>query len=859
MKKMTPEIYEEKRNELIVLLEGILKKATKIPDESRKELQDTVGKLKRNSFEITLVGEFQGGKSTLFDTILEGREISPRGQGIKTSACKISAQSVPEEAKEYVNLRWKTDDELMLTMLDIVKANLIDDAEAYALFEQKKDDGSTRLPSLSNKKIRHLAKKALEKEWEIYNRNPAYYDPDDSGRLDLLQISTLILNFYDSKELIELRKKTHISPEELKSLVVFPKDWLTRWEKGKESTRWDFNEIRFVFLGDADVYIHSDNLERLGCVVTDCPGLFAGPWDTMVAENAMIRADAILFLMRGDRAISDSELRALGHIKKTNQEHKLFLAINARRSKNDVESLLRPADFAMIKQRGFTVDSEQALDVYNGLLGFNSRCTQPPSDIEEKDREEWLRNWRNSTGRAIATYYNYDLLDDTDRIKVQALMENKEELYRGSGVLELLSKIETSVVLRKFESILVKGGTEKAGASLNALNGELKAKENAASKSLEEAESEVGVAREKLKKFQMFVNDEVDKVLEDATSADLLAQDFVNEVYVKNIREMSDSISCKLKYRFNKSMKLLGIVWDLMKAKVKSWTEHCSSAKEDAERRAKSILTEPVVEAVEEVATPAASGWLANIRDNGNKLFETAYGRALKSVGDRVRGEWDKMFEGEISILSGLALDFDISLSPIGRTVNKLYSEDGVNVQKEAASVLVKKISTLIGAIVVALVTTILVAFIMVNIGLGGLPAILVIISGVMSGASFYDFVNEKIVNNLEVRLRPEISQKLTELFSEQQEKIKSEAKKEIISGIVKELKEKLRNSLRVQANKFEARVKETLSLKKKTLEEQQRVAAEAKEVREKQIEPARKEIADFNNSLVPYFTLGED
>ena len=853
MKKMTPEIYEEKRNELIALLEGILKKATKIPDESRKELQDTVGKLKRNSFEITLVGEFQGGKSTLFDTILEGREISPRGQGIKTSACKISAQSVPEGAKEYVNLRWKTDDELMLTMLDIVKANLIDDEKAYALFEQKKDDGSTQLPSLSDKKIRLLAKKALEKEWEIYNKNPSYYDPDDSGRLDLLQISTLILNFYDSKELVELRSKTRVSLAELKSLVVFPKNWLMRWQEGKEKTKWSFDEIRFVFLGDAEVYIHSDNLERLGCVVTDCPGLFAGPWDTMVAENAMIRADAILFLMRGDRAISDSELRALGHIKKTNQEHKLFLAINARKSKNDVEALLRPADFAMIKQRGFTVDSEQALDVYNGLLGFNSRCTQPPSDIEEEDREEWLRNWRNSTGRAIATYYNYDMFEDVDKIK--ALMENKEELYRGSGVLELLSKIEASVVLRKFESILVKGGTEKASASLDALNGELKAKENAASKSLEEAEYEVGVAREKLEKFQKFVNDEVGRVLEDATSADLLAQDFVNEVYVKNIREMSDSISCKLKNRFNKSMKLLGIVWDLMRAKVKSWTEHCSSAQKDAEMRAKSILTEPVVEAVEEVATPAASGWLANIRDNGNKLFETAYGRALKSVGDRVRSEWDRMFEGETSILSGLALDFDISLSPIGHTVNKLYSEDGVNVQKEAASVLVKKISTIIGAVVVALVTTILVAFIMVNIGLGGLPAALVILAGLFTGAAFFEFVNKRIVNNLEIKLRPDISQKLTELFSEQQEKIKSEAKEEIISGIVKELKEKLRNSLRVQAKKFEDRVKEMLSLKKKTLEEQQRVAAEAKKVREEQIEPARKEIADFNNSLAPYFT----
>ena len=68
-KTMTPDVYETKRNDLIVLIENILKSATKLPAKSRKELEETVKKLKRNSFEIVLVGEFQGGKSTLFDTV----------------------------------------------------------------------------------------------------------------------------------------------------------------------------------------------------------------------------------------------------------------------------------------------------------------------------------------------------------------------------------------------------------------------------------------------------------------------------------------------------------------------------------------------------------------------------------------------------------------------------------------------------------------------------------------------------------------------------------------------------------------------------------------------------------------------
>lgn len=842
-KTMTPEIYENKRNQLIVLIENILKTATSLPEKSRNELEDTISKLKRNSFEIVVVGEFQGGKSTLFDTICDGRDLSPRGSGIKTSACKISAQSVPAEEKERVVLRWKNDEELMLTMLDLVKDNLMDDPNAYALFTKKNSTGDLILPSLSDNSIRDLATKALTKEWETYCKRPAAYDPEQTGRLDLLQISWIILNFYNNPELKQLRTKTQISPDELKSLVVFPIDWTIRWAKDKKETKWRFEEVPFVFLGEAEAYIHSRNLERLGCVITDCPGLFAGPWDTMIAHNAMINADAILYLIGGEKQVTDSDLRALAHIRNTDQGHKVFFAINARKGHDDIVKMLRPVDFAMIQQRGFAIDKDEDIDVFNALLAFNSRHT--PED---------RKAWQKETGKAIQTYLQLDMFDDTDKETIASLLENVDELYKNSGAPELLSKIETCVVLKKFESILVKGGTNKAGASLDVIDGDLKVKESIATKDLEKAQKDVADARAQLNDFQHFAQKKVDDTLDDPVSADLLAQDFWQNVYINQASIMADSIATKIHDRFTSSTELLKIVWDLMTAKVKAKIGKAKNAEEDAQRRAANVLHEPVIEAVEQTATPAANGWLANIRDGGNRMFSTAYGRALTMVGNEVRRKWDSMFGADTQLLEGLALDFDVTPSPVTSSIGKQDSHGGVAVQKQAMSVLLKKLATMIGAIAVGVVSTILIAYIVISIGLGGIPAILVVLAGVFCGAAFWEYVNEKILDGMVAKMRPEISEKLNTLFSQKQEEIKEAAKKELVTKIVEELKSQFRDSLKKQKDAFESRVKEMMDLKQKSQAEQERVAKEAKDVREQQIAPARKQIAEFFKALVPYF-----
>ena len=85
-------------------------------------------------------------------------------------------------------------------------------------------------------------------------------------------------------------------------------------------------------------------------------------------------------------------------------------------------------------------------------------------------------------------------------------------------------------------------------------------------------------------------------------------------------------------------------------------------------------------------------------------------------------------------------------------------------------------------------------------------------------------------------------------------EEIKEAAKKELVTKIVEELKSQFRDSLKKQKDAFESRVKEMMDLKQKSQAEQERVAKEAKDVREQQIAPARKQIAEFFKALVPYF-----
>lgn len=842
---MTPDIYERKRNELISLLEKILAEADGLDAKTRNELEETKGKLKRNSFEIALVGEFQGGKSTTFDTICDCREISPRGTGIKTSACKISAQSVPAEEEERAVLRWKNDEELLLTMLDIIKQNLVNDKKALGVFTQKDADGNPVFPPLADPNVRKLAQKAVDAEWTRYQANRAGYDRDQSGLLDLLEISTLILKFYTAPELEKLRAKAQISIDELKKMVAFPKDWDKRWEKGGRDTDWTFADIPFVFLGDVQCYIHCGNLERLGCVITDCPGLFAGPWDTAVAQRAMLQSDAILYLIGGSRQITAADLRALSEIRKTQQEHKLFFAINARTSRTSlIDENIRDTDFARIRQQGFDLASPEDIDIFNALIAFSSKAPVPEG-TNPNTGKPLARDWNRLIKESIKTYLDLDDEDPDDVQKTLQLCSDPDKRYSASDMPGLLQKIETSIISKKFESILVNRGTDKAKRALNVLEGNLKQKEDAAEKDSESVEQDVKAARQRLEEFQTFVRKTITEELDNAVAAEQTANDFFRCVYENNVDELSKDISYTVVSEFNHNDIFLNLAWRIVKSRV------TGGKVDNANDIAMAELEEPIREDILSVLNPAAQGWKTNLENGQNEMFNLVYGQALDRVCMRVREEWDSTYNSDNNFLAGLApdADWDMPSIPIDGPQPVVGT---INVEGEALTMLGNKIlAVVLGALVgfvVALIIEVLIVMFVTPGGVWLAPVALFTATG------FARYFSDHVSSRFQDRLRPQIAEKLRELFSYQKHAFTEAFKSTLLKGIVDEIKERCKNSLRGQLDAFNARVEETLALKKKSLEEQVRIGILAKKVRTEQIEPARKQIAEFNDGLKAYF-----
>ena len=839
---MTPEIYESKRNDLISMLDSILTTATGLSATARRELEETAAKLKRNSFEIVLVGEFQGGKSTTFDTICDGREISPRGIGIKTSACKISAQSVPADQPERADLTWKSDVELMQTMIGIVRDNLVNDKDAYALFTKKDKNGIDVLPSLSDPRIHELASKAIHAEWERYNANMANYDPEQKGLLDLLLISTLILNFCNSPELAHLKAKPSVAIDELKSLVVFPQDWAARWLMGGEKAQWTFSEVPFVFLGSISCHIHCANLERLGCVITDCPGLFAGPWDTAVAQKAMMQADAILYLIGGQKAVTEADLRALTEIRKTQQGHKVFFAINARLSKANIAGPIRQADFSMIKQRGYEIDNAETIDVFNSLLAFDSKTT--PADE---------KRWKKEVSAALAVYLGLDLTDDDDIKRAKELRENRPELYKASDFPSILAKIETDVVTKKFKSILVNGGTSKASAALDSLNGDLQQKEDSAKKSLSEVEVKVEQARKQLIEFQEFAKNSVVEMLSDDKAATLVSRDLWNEVYKKNADSIADAVAERITQKLLSSDGMMSTFMTVCAASLQKILGSERSQKH--EQKLNAMIEKASKDAIDEITTPAMNGWMTNLKNGQNDTFAATYGIALERVAIAVQQKWDRDYQGGQTLLNGLSPAFDFTPETIDWGGDMSFGIS--DVRGQLGGIVFKHVAMIVAALVAgyfgpACLFTFIAGF--TATGTLMVPILIVFAVGSAFSATILAMGRKFLRNMVIGRLKIPMRDKLKNALTEKEEEIVNIFKTHIVPSIIDALKVKCDNSLSKQNEAFSRRVNETLEMKRKGQSEQNRIAAEAKKVREEQIEPARKQIAEFHKGLEPFF-----
>lgn len=635
---MTPEIYAKKKEELLGILTDILQIAD-LSATDRDFFERKKKKLQEDEFSISLIGEFQGGKSTTFDALCGGREVSPRGNNIKTSACKIKVTNISGNNEEHAKITWKTNAELVLTISKVLVS--LNPEEIGYNPDEKKAYSITDYLDLSNPSHQALVRKAINEEWEKLSNN-------DSDTKDILIIAEFILKFYNETK--DLRKVCDCSLKEASQMMVFPDDMITRFtNNGIKAFKPE--ESLFVFIQSVDCYIKSKTLERLGCTITDCPGLFASDYDTSVATQTIIDSDATLYLLSGEKMIGQGDKRAISEIVKIKTAgilkeddtfrtalDNIFFAINQRKS--DDETSFVNHDLTEINTLGF---GKQELPMYNALLYYlaqfgNSYLKNQLDqhtitrflDKGKKYGDNIERIWIRMVRRVLN---NLDLDNDIEDLSEQSVAS----LLKSSKADTLFESIETSIIGKKAHSILIENGAKKVDEGLHSIEEELKRKEKAATTDVAVKAMEYKKAKDDFKAFE----DGVKELLESSFSKETVIRPMIDDVYTRYFRnpEIIENISFHItkdliEYIGKGSTKWKGfkdIVGKLFSDKLKKKME------DEITSEVKPFFGN----AFKIHLTPILQNWLSLLEKGTDVSFKRLFVQELNDIANKIKTLWN--------------------------------------------------------------------------------------------------------------------------------------------------------------------------------------------------------------------------
>jgi len=567
---------------------GYLKSALEISQPQRHEeaLKAVQKKCIEDQFDVVLLGEFQSGKSTTLDVLCRGRELSPQGDGLKsTSAVPVSIEAArpeqaPEGMAEWAELCFKSEqqikDEIFETYevyLQSAETNVADGLKPFVrgegsgtskeIFREKFD--------LKNPKHLELVRRIAASEWGSYEKNHGCLSTYHRQQLEVL---TIYLKFYGTPEYRSVSERRIVSVPDVAKYVYFPRNW-----EGRSPASLDFDltfdECVFAFLEFAILHINSKVLSQLNCRITDCPGLGASAYDTAVAGRALSRADGVWFVKKCDKQLSASTLGAIFDLIKNNGRlARTGMALNLWKSHkkslvDDPKSgtcLVKYCEEQLIKE-GYTfpVFWCNARFAYLSALGqrkiedgtpfaANERTWMIEKVIEDEDRcdPSWSDEelWVEAV-RAANVASKVSELESIEAFGQEAV----DLLWKHSNMdnaLEVMAKI---VLEQKGRAILIDNGSQKAFEILKRYEQELQLVEDNATREAQEVQNELDRARKRMEKYIQETKSKTDGSLlwtRKRNLASRMADDFVR--YVLN-REFCDNFarsSAKVIYNLNK-------------------------------------------------------------------------------------------------------------------------------------------------------------------------------------------------------------------------------------------------------------------------------------------------------------------
>ncbi|MCL2645925.1 MAG: hypothetical protein FWD61_02845 [Phycisphaerales bacterium] len=820
---MQPDVYTERRDTLVTLLKAVIREVTTIESEhtsveldtfiaNRAKLDSVVKRVREDQFKIVLVARFQGGKSTSFNAIADGRVISPIGNSaIKCSAAVIRAHHVvdPAEVGAYVTLR--NDKKLGEMCRESLGREVhLSDPEDHA------------------KAIKEHQEKI--KNW-LKNRG----DLNEEERERLL-ISGLVLHFYGSPAHAKLRLREHeagvirMSLDEVTPLVRFPKDYGPRYSDGDPS-QFRAEEILFPFIADVLCKLQSENLQSIGAAVTDCPGLFASTYDTDTALTAMIAADAVWYLLE-DKGLGESEDKAIRICKKICGD-RLFFTVNLRGKKRNAIDVIFPSIISSIKNIGVEMNSQE-LRPYHALLalltmqghalldGSADKSVGPFLQMMARnmqfDSQAPIKDiWGLVAGECLNNLRTPGE-EEFNKLPTKLSREGIEIVRRESDLNDILPAIEKYVIDKKWRAILIDNGSQKATDFLRQVESDLISRERSGEENVEKRRAELDATRKAMTEFTDFANQQF-SVLEGEEGEGIdkhLAEDFYNAAILTKVKEIAEDASYSISQNTS--------VWEL----IKKTFVHGGSVKDVIERE----CGDAIEHAMHQSLKQTIAAWLAAILNQRNDIFRLRVVKPSDRIANAIKKQWNssglqkefKMEHPTIYVPNSLDSNMLASASrDIGCSTASDIAEDVLMTTMGTLFTFMVKLA--LNAVVAAIVAILTAAWRAVKAWLGW-------------GRTSQQEIKDKLI------------EELSKTFRDKQESVVSDLSRDL-ACLRKAYVKTLRQTVDDHIHSCNENIEQTAAILDMDIEKRRKIAKECRHIREKHVVPVRTKLEEFTNQTI--------
>lgn len=477
-----------------------------------------IEKIEGDRMTLTLVGEFQSGKSTMFNYLCGGKELSPCGRGtggIATSACQVVASALPAgEKKDYAEVTWRN------------KKDIVGVLESYHIVSE---DGQFKPEEfdLDKKKCRDKVEQYLLEKLVHKPSQNVKLKPEERNRF---RHALILSHFYDMfRARIELGEERIEEVKQARCYASYPHLYESRYNEEVEKDGKPLDkvfteeEVAFAFCKKLHYYVDSEYLKRERIDVEDCPGLFANECDTDVANECIKNTDAILFGIKGESSLSEQCVEALTKCRaQLGADDRLFFGANVKgKTLNDWKRNVKKDCVQKIEGVGFV---EPELYDYHTALALRSLeyGLIPGPGLEEYTCEA-IRESIESEGKKLSCEeylgekierFVYDFLDQKiDEYKDENNRIKWQETLKESQVPDFINVIQTEIPLRKAHALLQGQGTKKVSMLLDYAKGKAKDRIKELEQGVEQRKRELGEKEELLEKFQSVTSkctDEID-------------------------------------------------------------------------------------------------------------------------------------------------------------------------------------------------------------------------------------------------------------------------------------------------------------------------------------------------------------